>query len=120
MTYTRERIESKWESMTPRERDALVATEVMFSEYKFDEESQTAMNAIKQWCPNYSEDTSAAWEVLSRFPIIRVERVEVFEGNVTVSVSIYSSTEGTDPVTVSAKTLEEAACKAALLAVMGL
>jgi len=71
---------------------------------------------------NPSKDISAAWEVLSRFPVSTMERVEVIEGRTTVHITLWPSadTENKYSATASANTFELAVCRASLLAVMGL
>lgn len=66
----------------------------------------------------YSEDLPAAWEVVEKFPIVNISRVEVFVGNYHHAVEIYPSVETNEPSRVEAKTAPEAICKAALLAIL--
>jgi hypothetical protein len=67
----------------------------------------------------YSTDTAVAWEVLEKFPLVMVMRVEIFEGNITVEVTIYPDSDSEKSYTGSASTLPLAACRAALLAMNG-
>lgn len=69
--------------------------------------------------PDFSTRLSAAWEVVEKFPIIKITRVEIFEGNYYHAVEISANTETDSPLRVEAKTAPEAICKAALLAVLG-
>lgn len=70
--------------------------------------------------PGWATDMSAAWEVVSKFPMFEVTRIEYFEGNITHEAKVWIDLEeGTVPHEISAKTAPEAICKAALIAVMG-
>lgn len=69
---------------------------------------------------SYSTDITSAWEVLEKYPLSMIERVEIFEGHTTVNVTIFPDPDKGWSVFASAITLPEAATKAALLAVMEL
>lgn len=68
--------------------------------------------------PIYVENISAAWEIAERYPIATVERVEIFEGNIEVKVTLWEGFDYREPIEATAKTVPEAICKAALLAVL--
>lgn len=68
----------------------------------------------------YSTDISAVWEVVEKFPLSMIERVEVFVGNITVNVTLYPSTESEKSYTASSNSFGLSTCRAALLAVLGL
>ncbi|WP_110930941.1 BC1872 family protein [Paenibacillus bouchesdurhonensis] len=63
---TREEIEAKWEGMTPRERDAWIATDVMGYERVRGNDSYVRKNNMASFPKMYSSDISAAWEVEAR------------------------------------------------------
>lgn len=67
----------------------------------------------------YSTDMTTAWEVAELYPIAKVERVEIFVGNIEVMVTLWEGFDHINPIEVTAKTAPEAICKAALLAVIG-
>lgn len=69
---------------------------------------------------NPSEDIDAAWELIEKFPVVNISRVEIYEGNHHFEVEIYPVANGEEPVRVEAKTAQEAICKCALLAVLDL
>ncbi|GIP02085.1 hypothetical protein J28TS4_04920 [Paenibacillus lautus] len=114
----REEILAKWESLKPRERDAWVA-EVVFKD-------TNVFNVAEHWfcghgmftLPLYTEGVSEAWEIAEQYPIATVERVEIFEGNIEVKATLWEGFDYREPVEATAKTVPEAICKAALLAVL--
>lgn len=67
-----------------------------------------------------STEISDAWKVLEKFPLVQIEYVEIFEGNKSATVRVWSlgSDIGNDGIAVSARTAAEAICKGALLAVL--
>lgn len=68
--------------------------------------------------PKYSTNISSAWEIAEQYPIATVERVEIFEGNIEVKVTLWEGFDYREPVEATAKTVPEAICKAALLAAL--
>lgn len=108
-------------AMEPRELDVLVQKNVFKSEV-FEIPAGWAYKTDESWnfIPYYSSSISAAWEVMEKFPISVVKRVEVFVGNVTVNVTLYPSTGSCKDYTASSNSFALSACRAALLAVMDL
>lgn len=96
-----------------REMDAWVAKHVRFPRHT------NPIEEVKGWCKNYSTDMAAAWEIAELYPIAKVERVEIFVGNTEVTVMLWEGFDHIDAIETTAKTAQEAICKAALLAVIG-
>lgn len=116
----REQVIAKWDGMTPRERDAWVGEDVMKIWPEFDEKFQldgwkTGPTTWTSSIPNYTTDISAAWALAEQYPIAKLERVEIFEGNVEVIAELWSGFDHQDIVEAHAKTASEAVCLAALI-----
>ncbi|MBP1999738.1 hypothetical protein J2Z69_000757 [Paenibacillus shirakamiensis] len=101
-----------------RELNRLVALKVMGYEQSRFQVGYVRKGAYATYPKHYSSDISAAWEVVERFPIVNLSRIEIFEGNYHHAVEIYADSETNEPSMVEAHTAPEAICKAALLAVM--
>lgn len=67
---------------------------------------------------NPSTDIATAWEVLEKFPIVNLSRIEIFEGHIHHAVEIFADENANEPVRVEAVTAPEAICKAALIATL--
>ncbi|GGF88052.1 BC1872 family protein [Paenibacillus abyssi] len=108
---TRDEVVAKWETLTPRERDAWVA-EVAFGKTVERERRPNGSISvftdvgIRQALPYYTTDISAAWAVVNTS-----DRFDIggFGGDVTASL-------GHPGWYVSAPTAPEAICLAALIA----
>ncbi|MFB0841815.1 BC1872 family protein [Paenibacillus oleatilyticus] len=92
------------------------------------EESQRCGVAVVRWeedgkevwrwfSPSQKKDD--AWEVLEKFPYSKMERVEFFEGRVTVNVTVWPDIDEQTSYTGLANTFPHAVCLAALLALRG-
>lgn len=102
--------------------DRLIAEKVMNwyitqGEYSgkeyWNDENDYSPYSVKDFKP--STDISAAWEVLEKFPIMMIERVEVFVGNVKVNATVYPTVENDKSYTAAASNVPLAICRAALL-----
>lgn len=112
---TKEEVIAKWNSLSPRERDAWIAETMMGLKLDKHRPGMYLAELYSAYIPNYSEKMSAAWQVLGKFPLWSMSRTEVFEGSVTYEVSVWSTTES-DPVDMIGNVFASIACLAALIA----
>lgn len=98
-----------WETLSTRERDELVAVEIM---------GWCSERAQKETPPAYSTDLSAAWAVVAKFPRLRFvfERFEGENGSCSAGFRDMDSTERGASWWGDADTPAEAICLAALRA----
>ena len=126
------------------EMDVLIATKIMGIKFPAVEEMKTEayeqwkiqahcrhfLMGFEAWIENgefkyryktklYSTMISAAWEVVEKFPLVDLSRIEFIEGEVTYEAKFWNDfAEGTEPYELSAKTAPLAICRCALLAVL--
>lgn len=119
MSYTREEVLAM---PAGRELDALVQKAIDPDEVNYWQRPDGDVKCCDiegneiLWRP--SSDIVAAYEVIEEFPLVMIERVEIFIGNITHNVTMYADVGKNNGETVSARTLPEAVCKAALLSLL--
>lgn len=111
---TRDQIITKWNGMTPRERDAWVAEVVFGWKPLGDGRMRSSDGFMIRAIPEYTTDISAAWAVFERFPYVEFARIP--GASVTYGVRVNDPDDGSVRAMTQADVAPEAIGLAAIIA----